>query len=66
MMFNYFRYLAATIAIAGVLLLVLSFFVSVSMWFGIELVKSGIFLYMFGLFMQLFEHESVKKRVEET
>ncbi|MCP1145039.1 hypothetical protein [Lysinibacillus endophyticus] len=65
-MFNYFRYLAATVAIAGVVLLVLSFFVSVSIWFGIELVKSGIFLYMFGLFMQLFEHESSKRRVEKT
>ncbi|SOC05859.1 hypothetical protein SAMN05880501_104127 [Ureibacillus xyleni] len=65
-MFNFFRYLAATVAISGVVLLVLSFFVSVSIWFGIELVKSGIFLYMFGLFMQLFEHESTERAAEET
>nr|WP_106779603.1 hypothetical protein [Lysinibacillus timonensis] len=63
-MFKFFKGLATMCIITGVLLFVLSFFVNVSFWYGFELVKGGVILFIIGLFMQLVEKDSINKQTE--
>lgn len=61
---NYFRNLAAIMILVGALLFVLSFIFNLSIWFGIELIKGGFFLFMIGLFIQVLEPYSSKRGTE--
>ena len=64
-MVSFFRNLAAIIILAGALLLVLSFFLNLSIWFGIELIKGGFFLFLLGLFIQVLEPHYSKRGTEK-
>ena len=65
-MFKFFTNLSVTLFILGIILFISSYFVNVSIWFGIEIFKAGGYLFIFGLFMQLIQHEfrKVQEKVE--
>ncbi len=54
-MFTFFKGLSSMFIIIGIILIGLSLFGSVSIWFGIELIKGGIFVFIFAVFMELLE-----------
>lgn len=64
-MFKLFTTVASVFIIVGIVLFVLSFSGSLSIWYGIEIVKSGVYLFIMGLFMQLVEDEFRKRKSEE-
>lgn len=64
-MFKLFTNIAALLIVTGVILFVLSFNVNVSMWYGIEITKSGVFIFIIGLFMQIMENEVEKRKLKK-
>lgn len=63
-MFKFFTNIAVILCTLGIILFISSFLVNVSIWFGIELFKAGGYIFIFGLFMQLIEHEFGKTKGE--
>lgn len=59
-MYKFFVYLCATVLTLGLVLFGLSFFTEISHWIGIEIVKGSVYLFIFGIFMQLMENSNVK------
>ncbi|MDM5334278.1 hypothetical protein QUF56_13660 [Ureibacillus composti] len=65
-MLNYFIYLTATIFVLGVGLLILSVTGNVSIWYGIELIRGSVFVFMIGLFIDILDGEMKKRKNRET
>jgi len=65
-MLNYFIYLTATIFVLGVGLLILSVTGNVSIWYGIELIRGSVFVFMIGLFIDILDGEMKKRKARET
>ncbi len=61
-MYKFFIYLCSTILTIGLILFSLSLFTEISHWIGIEMVKGSVYLFIFGLFMQLMESHSAKTK----
>lgn len=61
-MVKFFKNFSVILFALGFLLLGLSIFGSVSIWFGIELVKGGVYVLVLGLFMNLLKHDSSKEK----
>lgn len=64
-MFKLFTTIASAFIIFGVVLFLFSFLGNLSIWYGIEIVKSGVYLFIFGMFMQLMEDEFKKRKAEK-
>ncbi len=64
-MYKFFKYFSAILFVVGFLLIGLSFFVSVSIWYGIEIMKSGFYILIIGMFFNLMEHTSSKCKNEK-
>ncbi|MBM7607382.1 uncharacterized protein HemY [Lysinibacillus composti] len=65
-MLNYFIYLTATIFVLGVGLLILSVTGNVSIWYGIELIRGSVFVFMIGLFIDILDGEMKKRKARKT
>ncbi|MGE7664778.1 hypothetical protein ACQKMN_03585 [Ureibacillus composti] len=65
-MLNYFIYLTATLFVLGVGLLILSVTGNVSIWYGIELIRGSVFVFMIGLFIDILDGEMKKRKARET
>lgn len=65
-MLNYFIYLTATLFVLGVGLLILSVTGNVSIWYGIELIRGSVFVFMIGLFIDIVDGEMKKRKARET
>ncbi len=63
-MFKFFTNISITLWILGIILFISSFIVNVSIWFGIEIIKAGGYLFILGLFFQLIEHDFSKRKVK--
>ena len=61
-MVNFFKIFSITLFALGFLLIGLSFFGSVSIWFGIELVKGGFYVLILGLFMNILNHVDEREK----
>ncbi|MDN4493499.1 hypothetical protein [Ureibacillus aquaedulcis] len=60
-MFNLYTKLSGMLVVLGIILVVASFFVNFSIWYGIEVAKCGGALFIMFLFLHLLsEHESKK------
>ncbi|KGR89488.1 hypothetical protein CD30_16720 [Ureibacillus massiliensis 4400831 = CIP 108448 = CCUG 49529] len=64
-MFKLFSSFSAVLFVIGTLLFCSSFFVNVSMWFGIELIKGGVFLFLIGMFLQSMHEFERNKSINE-
>ncbi|BDH61917.1 hypothetical protein MTP04_20470 [Lysinibacillus sp. PLM2] len=64
-MFKLFTSLSVVLFVIGTLLFFSSFFVNVSVWFGIELVKGGVFLFLIGMFLQTMHEFERNKSINE-
>lgn len=61
-MYKFFIYLCSTVLTIGLVLFGLSFITEISHWIGIEMVKGSVYLFIFGIFMQLIESNTTVTR----
>ncbi|MCM3388470.1 hypothetical protein [Ureibacillus chungkukjangi] len=60
-MFNLYTKLSGMLVALGIILVIASFYINFSIWYGIEIAKCGGALFIMFLFLQLLsEHESEK------
>ncbi|MFJ8235825.1 hypothetical protein ACIQ34_08780 [Ureibacillus sp. NPDC094379] len=59
-------YLTTTLFVLGVGLLILSVTGNVSIWYGIELIRGSVFVFMIGLFIDILDGEMKKRKIRET
>ncbi|HWK23373.1 MAG TPA: hypothetical protein VNS08_10130 [Ureibacillus sp.] len=62
-MMKLYTKLSGALVILGIILVVTSFFTNLSIWYGIELAKTGGALFIMFLFLQLLsDHEAEKRK----
>jgi len=60
-MFNLYTKLSGMLVILGIILVIASFYINFSIWYGIEIAKCGGALFIMFLFLSLLsEHDSEK------
>lgn len=63
MMINLYTKLSGMLVILGMVLVIASFFMNISIWYGVEIAKCGGALFIMFLFLQLLsDHESEKTK----
>jgi len=58
---NLYTKLSGILVVLGIVLVVASFYLNISMWYGIELAKCGGALFIMFLFLQLLSDNETKK-----
>lgn len=65
-MFRFFTIAASNIIGVGFILFILSFFINITVWIGIEIVKGGVCLFLIALFLQLTDQNTDVEKKEES
>ncbi|QCR32694.1 hypothetical protein [Lysinibacillus sp. SGAir0095] len=60
-MFNLYTKLSGMLVILGIILVIASFYINFSIWYGIEIAKCGGALFIMFLFLQLLSEQSSEK-----
>jgi len=59
-----FKYYSIFLFALGIVLIGLSFFGSLSIWYGIEIAKGSLFIFIIGMFFGLLEQKSDQSKRE--
>lgn len=60
-MFNLYTKLSGMLVVLGIFLVIASFYINISIWYGIEIAKCGGALFIMFLFLQLLSENETEK-----